>query len=106
MPSFLEIFPLVQGRFLKFFFTIHGHGSHLGHVTSINFGHVVFEKSKLEFSYVNDLDFEYSNTFINLISCLHLQTFRSQSAIVSEKFTVFTFSCRNAKIIKFDLAVK
>ena len=44
----------------------------------------------------NDLDLQYSHTFINSISCLHLPTFRSQAAIVSEKSTVFTFSYRKA----------
>ena len=32
----------------------------------------------------NDLDLEYSHTFIEFISCLHLQRFRSQAAIVSK----------------------
>ena len=36
----------------------------------------------------NDLDLQYSHTFKNSISCLHLSTFRSQTAIVSEKSTV------------------
>ena len=44
----------------------------------------------------NDLDLQYSHTFIILISSLHLPTFRSQAAIVSEKSTVFTFSHRKA----------
>ena len=44
----------------------------------------------------NDLDLQYSHTFIISISCLHLPTFRSQAAIVSEKSTVFTFSHRKA----------
>ena len=39
----------------------------------------------------NDLDLQYSHTFINSINCLHLPTFRSQAAIVSEKASVFTF---------------
>ena len=60
---------------------------------------VVSEKSQLRFSYVNDLgsrsrndlDLQYSQTFINSISSLYLATFRSQAAIVSEKSTVFTF---------------
>ena len=34
----------------------------------------------------------YLYIFINSISCLHLTTFRSKAAIVSEKSTVFTFS--------------
>ena len=33
----------------------------------------------------NDLDLLYSHNFINSISCLHLSTFRSLAAIVSEK---------------------
>ena len=44
----------------------------------------------------SDLDVQYSHTFIISISCLHLPTFRSQAAIVSEKSTVFTFSHRKA----------
>ena len=35
-------------------------------------------------SSLHDLDLEYSHTFIDLISCLHLQSFRSQAAIVSK----------------------
>ena len=86
-------------------FTIYGRGSHLGHATSIRLIHfslylkgyipnsvkngpVVSEKSKSEFSYVNDLgprsrndlDLEYSHTLFNPISCLHLPTYRSQAA--------------------------
>ena len=41
--------------------------------------------------YRNDLDLQYSHTFINPISFLHLPTFRSLAAIVSEKSTVFIF---------------
>ena len=44
----------------------------------------------------NDLDLQYSQTFIISISCLHLPTFRSQAAKVSEKSTVSTFSHRKA----------
>ena len=77
-------------------------------------GPVVSEKRKFQFSYVNDivlrsrnyLNIQYSHAFINSISFLHLSTFRSQAAIVSEKYIVFIFSYRNAKITKFDLAVK
>ena len=39
----------------------------------------------------NDLDLHYAHNFINLISCLHLPTFMSQAAIVSEKSAVFSF---------------
>ena len=67
-------------------------------------GPVVSEKIRFEFLYVhhlgprssNDLDLQYSHTFMNSISCLYLPTFRSQALIVSEKSTVFTFSYRNA----------
>ena len=80
----------------------------------VQFGTVVSEKILFEFLYVhdlgprsrNDLDLQYSHTFIYSIRCLLLQTFRSLAAIVSEKFTVFTFSYRKAKVFKFDLAVK
>ena len=53
----------------------------------------------------NDLDVQYSHSFINSIRCL-LPTFRSLAAIVSEKSTVFTFSYGKTQITKFDLAVK
>ena len=77
-------------------------------------GPVVSEKIWFEFLYVhnlgprsrNDLDLQYSHTFIKSISCLYLPTFRSQASIVSEKSTVFTFSYRKALVSKFDLAVK
>ena len=42
----------------------------------------------------------------NSISYLHLQTLRSQVAIVSEKSTVLTLSYRKAQVTKFDIAVK
>ena len=53
-------------------------------------GSVVSEKSKFWFSYINDLgprsrndlDLQYSQTYINPISCLNLSTFSSQAAIV------------------------
>ena len=67
-------------------------------------GTVISEKIRFDFLYVqelgkrsrNDLDLQYSHTIINSNSCLHLPTFRSQSAIGSEKSTVFTFSQRKA----------
>ena len=62
-------------------------------------GTVVSEKIRFEFLYVddlgprsrNDLDLQYSRTFINSISCLHLPTLRSLASILSEKSNVFTF---------------
>ena len=114
-------------------FTIYGHGGHLGHVTSImssdfhflvhesfqlkklvQIGTVASEKIQFEFLYVhdlgprsrNDLDLQYSLTFIKSFRCLLLPTLRSLAAIVSEKATVFTFSHRKAYVDKFDVAVK
>ena len=80
----------------------------------VQIGTVVSEKIWFEFLYVhdlgprssNDLDLQYSHTFIYLIRCLLLPTYRSLAAIVSEKSTVFTFSYRKAYVTKFDLAVK
>ena len=74
----------------------------------------VSEKIQFEFLYVhdlgprsdNDLNLQYSLTFIYSFRCLLLLPFRSLAAIVSEKSTVFTFSYRNAYVTKFDLAVK
>ena len=114
--------PVPEKKIFEGFYTIYGHAGHLGHVTSImllNFhflgpehfiqnldqnGTVVSEKIWFEFLYVhdlgprsrNDLDLQYSHTFMKSISCLYLPTFRSQASIVSEKSTVFTFSYRKA----------
>ena len=71
-------------------------------------GKVVSEKILFEFLYVhnlgprsrNDLDLQYSHIFIKFISL------KSQTAIVSEKSTFFTFSYSKAKFTKFNLAVK
>ena len=71
-------------------------------------GPVVSEKSKLQFSNVNDcgprsindLDLQYSHIFIKSISLW------SQAAIVSELSTFFTFPYRKAYVTKFDLAIK
>ena len=70
----------------------------------VEIGTVVSEKIQFEFLYVhdlgprsrNDLDLQYSHTFIYLIRCLFLLTFRSLAAKVSEKSNVFTFSYRKA----------
>ena len=72
---------------------------------------MVSENIWFEFLYVhdleprsrNDLDLQYSHTFMKAFSCLYLPTFRSQAAIISEKSTIFSFSFRKAK---FDFAVK
>ena len=44
------------------------------------------------------LELEYPYTLIYLITCLHLLTLRPQTAIDSEKPTIFTFSDRKAKV--------
>ena len=70
----------------------------------VQIGTVVSEKIRFEFLYVhnleprsrNDLDLQYSHTFIYSIRCLLLLTFMSLAAIISEKSTVFTFSYRKA----------
>ena len=84
------------------------------HKNLVQIGTVVSEKIQFEFLYVhdlgprsrNDLDLQYSHTFIYSIRCRLLLSFRSLSAIVSEKSTVFTFSYGKAQVSKFDLAVK
>ena len=81
----MEISLLVpEKKFFKGFFTIYGHGGHLGHQIFISLylkafiknlvqiGKVVSEKIRFEFFYVhdlgprsrNDLDLQYSHTFI------------------------------------------
>ena len=80
----------------------------------VQIGTVAFEKIRFEFLYVhdlrprsrNDLDLQYSLTFIKSIRCLLLPTFRSLAAIVSEKSTVLNFFHRKAYVTKFDLVVK
>ena len=125
IPSFVIIdLPVLEKKIFFRAFTIYGHGGHLGHVTrimitnfhflvpesfhkkfgSIQIGTEVSETIRFEFLYVhdlgprsrNDLDLQYSHTFIYSIRCLLLLSFRSLAAIVSEKSTVFTFSYRKA----------
>ena len=73
-------------------------------------GQVVSKKNKFLFDLGpksrNDVDLEYSFTFIYSSSCLHLPMFWSQAAIVSKKNSVFIFSSRKVLVLKFDLAVK
>ena len=74
----------------------------------------VSEKIQFELLYVhdlgprssNDLDLQYSLTFIDLFRCLLLPLFRPLAAIVSEKSNVFTFSYRKVYVTKPDIAVK
>ena len=70
----------------------------------IHIGTVVSEKIQFEFLYVhnlgprsrNGIDLQYSHIFIYSIRCRLQLTFRSLAAIVSEKFTVFSFSYSKA----------
>ena len=72
----------------------------------VQIGKVVSEKIQFEFFVCtgpwagprsrNDLDLQYSHTFLYSIRCLLLLTFRSLAAIVSEKSTAFTFYHRKA----------
>ena len=57
----------------------------------IKYGPVVSYVNDLGPRSRNDIDLQYSHTFITSISCLHLPAFRSQPAIVSEHSIVFTF---------------
>ena len=74
------------------------------HTKLVQNGLVVSEKIRFEFLYVhdlgprlrNDLNLQYSHTFIKSFNCLYLPIFRSKASIVSEKSTVFTFSYRKA----------
>ena len=65
------------------FFTMYGHGGHLGHVTnhmSLNFNFLVPTSLNAEF----DLN----------------------GPLVSEKVVIFTFSCGGTKVAKFDHTIK
>ena len=69
------------------------------HKKLVQIGTVVSEKNQFEFLYVhnlgprsrNDLDLQYSHTFIYSISCLLLLSFRSLAVIISENplFSLF-----------------
>ena len=105
IPSFVEISLPVFRRV----FTIYWHGGHLGHLTSImssdfhflvpesfhknlvQIGTVASEKIRFEFLYVhdlgrrskNDLDLQYSLTFINSLKPqLHIHGFGPRRATV------------------------
>ena len=122
IPSYVEIgLPVPEKKIFKRFLS-YGHGGHLGHVRRImssdlhflesesfhkKFGsdrQSSYEKIRFEFLYVqnlgpgsrNDLDLQYSHTFIYSIRCQLQLTFMSQAGIVSEKSTVFTFSHRKS----------
>ena len=81
------------------------------HNKLVQIGTVVSEKIWFEFLYEhdlgprsrNDLDLQYSHTFIYSIKCLPLLTFRSLAAIVSEKFTVSLFPMEKPKLPNLTL---
>ena len=65
------------------FFTMYGHGGHLGHVTnhmSLNFNFLVPTSIEAEFD--------------------------SNGPLVSEKAIIFSFSCGGTKVAKFDHTIK
>ena len=74
-------------------------------------GSVVSEKIRFEFLYVhdlgprpsNDLDLQYSHTFLKSISWLYLPTFRSQASIVSEKKKFSLFPAEKPKFPNLTL---
>ena len=117
IPSFVEIGWPVPEKIFEGFLPYMGVAAILVIKKLVQIGSVVSEKIRFELLNVhdlgprssNDLDLQYSHIFIYSIRCLLLLTFRSLAAIVSEKFTVFTFSYRKAFILevtKFFLAVK
>ena len=77
----------------------------------VQIGTVVSEKIRFEFLYVhdlgprsrNDLDLQYSHTFIYLIRCLLLLTFRSLAAIVSENPLFSLFPIEKPKLPNLTL---
>ena len=81
------------------------------HKNLVKIGTVVSEKIQFEFLYVHDLgprsrndhDLPFSHTFIYLIRCLLLLTFRSLAAIVSEKSTVSLFPIEKPKLPNLTL---
>ena len=81
------------------------------HKNLVQISTVASEKIRFELLYVhdlgprsrNDLDLQYSLTFINSLRCLLLPTFRSLAAIVSEKSTVFTFPIEKPKFPNLTL---
>ena len=122
IPSFMEISPPVPEKIFEGFLPYMGVAAILVMLPAschqifislylkafiqnlVQIGTVVSEKIGFEFLYLhdlgprsrNDLELQYSYTFIHLFRCLLLPIFRSLSAIVSEKSTVFIFSYRKA----------
>ena len=52
----------------------------------------------------NDTDLDYSQTFINSISCLYLQTFRSQATKLPEKYNDLHTQLHDEQVLKFQTA--
>ena len=116
IPSFMEIGPPVPEKIFEGFLPYMGMAAILvmwpaschqifislylkGFIKNLfQIGTVASEKIQFEFLYVhnlgprsrNDLDLQYSITFINSLRCLLLPTFRSLAATVSVKSTVFS----------------
>ena len=97
-----------QHHVIRFFFTLYLK-AFIHNLVYI--GTVVSEKIGFEFLYVhdlgprsrNDIDLQYSYTFINLFRCMLQPTFRSLAAIVSEKSTIFAFPIEKPKLPNLTL---
>ena len=107
-------------------FTIYGHGSHLGHVTSImsiNCHFLVDESLHIKFGFDWPSGFWEKQvlSFVckwpwarvkkwpwpSILTYVHFFSwFQVAGCKCSEKSTVFTFSYRKALVTKFDLAIK
>ena len=82
------------------------------HTNLVEIGPVVSEKTQFEFLYVhdlgprsrNDIDLQYSHTFIYSIRCLLLPLFRSLAAIDSGKNTVSPFPIEKLKLSNLTLS--
>ena len=108
IPSFMKISPPVLEKMIFEGFY------HIAFIQNlVQNGPVVSEKIRFKFLYVhdlgqrssNDLDLQYSHTFMKSISYLYLPTFGSQASIVFSEKSTFTFSLEKP-VSKFDLAVK
>ena len=89
----------------------HFHVPESFNIKLVQIGTVVSEKIRFEFLYVhdlgprsrNDLDLQYSHTFIYSIRCLLLLTFRSLAAIVSENPLFSLFPIEKPKLPNLTL---
>ena len=75
------------------------------HTKFVSSGTVVSEKIRFEFLYVhdlgqrliNELDLQYSHTFIKSNNCLHLPPFRSQASVIMKNPLISLFPIEKPK---------